>query len=109
MMFLVSARSRLFLGTIPSESRTPSVTYISITQSRTARIRFQYANTVASRRSVVPLTGLAMTTKGAGGSSLLRPDLLFVGFFVFFLKLGDKETGGQVTGLTLSNSIADKS
>jgi hypothetical protein len=53
--------------------------------SRMAHFGLQYAKTVASRRSVVPLTGLAMTTKGAGGSYLLRPDLwfLFVGFFGF--------------------------
>jgi hypothetical protein len=31
-----------------------------------------------ARRSVVPLTGLATTTKGAGGASLLRPNHFLV-------------------------------
>ena len=47
----------------------------------------------------MPLTGLARTTKGAWGLNQPPIDPIVT---EFFLMLGDKETGGQVTGLALS-------
>lgn len=57
----------------------------------------------STRRSAVPLTGLAVTTKGARSAKTFRPNR----FLGFFLMLGDKETGAWVTKQTLSIFMVD--